>query len=220
MTQVDFIKVGEKEITPEYVLEMEKLLAKKEEDIKSVVGELTSDRAKRQQLEAERDILKIELDKLKASGKKEETVEETVTRILSKELEKTVEQNRISAEEKFKNANKEFHPENDPGGLKFAAFKKKLEIFNLNGLKTEEQFSEVFNNALIIMNRKESSGDDYTPQIENRDNESIIKQVNKSQLTPKEVKLIKELGWTEERYLKQKASRPKYVENLLAHKSN
>lgn len=125
---------------------------------------------------------------------------------------------RESAEAKFKNSHREFHPDNDPGGLKYAAFERELGGLNLTGLKTEADFEGVFGKALKLMGKTDKPEEQtLTPYDSDPDNSGgAPRNQNPNTVSAKEKKLYESLGWTEERYLKQKKSRPEFVADLLA----
>lgn len=128
---------------------------------------------------------------------------------------KTVREN---AERKFKNSHKEFHPENDPAGIKYSAFEKVLARLNTTGLTSEEAYQSVFNDALTLMNRQQTNQEQIiTPYADTPVDGGTPRHEDPNGLSPKEKKLIQGLGWTEEKYLKLKKSRPAYVEQMLTY---
>jgi hypothetical protein len=184
----------------------------------STVDEIKTLRQKKQEAEAERDLA------LAKANKDGHADVPDISTVIQKELDareaKDAEKIKVDALESFKMAHKElFADANDVGGLKFSAFKDSLSKLNLSGLKTATQFSEAYENALILMNRGK------TQSQPNRNGEGAIipptgggspKVDEDSGLEYKETELIRSLGWTEERYLKQKKARPAYVAALLA----
>lgn len=144
--------------------------------------------------------------------------EEKVNQILAKKEQEKIEQYKVSAMEEFKIKHPEFHPDNDPGGIKFMAFEKELNKFNLNGLSDKKDFLDRFNDVHRFMNR------DKSPQPSNINTGadtpagggSSPKEVDRNNLTHKENELIQSQGWDKERYLKLKAKHPRYVEKLLS----
>lgn len=199
------------------VTEEAKKAAELEAAVRNMTEELKELRQKKQEAEAERDLLKA-----KGQAPANDDVESKVRKVLDEERTKTVGEIRKSAEEKFRSANKEFHPDNDPGGVKWAAFEKKLARINTAGLVKEEDFLAAYDDALLILTRKPAeptvvqnpyastpSGTGGSPRTTDPNN-----------LSTKEHKLLKQMGWTEEQYLKHKKSRPSYVAKLLEYEPN
>lgn len=125
---------------------------------------------------------------------------------------------RENAEAKFKAAHKEFASDNDPAGIKFAAFKTVLARLNTSGLTTDEQFQAVFNDALTLMNRQVAPEERIiTPYADTPSDGGTPGHTDPNGTSAKEKKLYEGLGWTEEKYLKMKKSRPAYVEEMLSY---
>lgn len=201
-------------------LEAEIKLAKENEakalaDKNSTVEELKDLRTKKQELEAELTLTRSKSTSDNSQG----NVEEQVKKVLEAKEAETLAEKRASIEQKFKESRTEFHPDNDPGGLKYTAFQQKLARINLNGLKTEEEIWEAFNDAYIIMNKGKTDVQvDFNPYAATSKNTSGEPKGNvNNKLGTNEQKLIAQLGWTEERYLKVKKSQPHYVETMLSH---
>lgn len=196
-----------------------------ETNFSNVVDELKSERVKKQEAEAERDLAIAALNDKKETPPAKDgevvvpDVKAVVEQTLAERDNKTAEDNKKSAEEKFKNSNKEFHPDNDPGGIKFATVTKQLARFNTAGLKSEEDFLKLYTDCLKLSKETPSQeSKDITPYDSTPSNSgSGPKEVKVTQLSVKEVKLMNQLGWTEERFMKQKAARPSYVQSLLEH---
>ena len=192
------------------------------EQLNNVVEELKTSRTDKQALEAERDLLLAKISKA------EETtppaipdVETTIRKVLSERDQEDIAKNREAAEKQFKANNKEFSADSDPGGIKYAALKKKLSRISSEGLKSVEDFLGMYNDALVLL-RREPTIDGTTPNpFASTPSDMGVqpKSGANTGLTFPEQKLIKEMGWTEERYLKVKASRPGYVAKLLEYSS-
>lgn len=189
-------------------------LATAEATNSSTVEELKDLRAKKQAAEAERDLAKAELAKNGGNG----DVESTIRAVLDAEKSKDIERVRDESLEEFKNAHKELFAEaNDQGGIKFEAFKKHLAKLNMSGLTTAKQLKEAYEDALVLMNKgrvqsqPNNGGSPFIPNNGGGQPHSI----EGTELDSKEQKLIAQIGWTEEQYLKQKKSKPSYVANLL-----
>lgn len=192
-------------------------LTKAEADKNSTVAELTSLRTAKQEVEAK---LVIAESKLKPDDSSQGTVEEQVEKALAAKDAKKIVELQGTAETKFKAAHSEFHPDNDPGGIKYAAFLKHKARINLTGLTTEDDILEAYDDAFLLMKKDESKveGTNFNPYAHSSKNSSSEPKgsVN-NKLSSKEARLIQDLGWTEERYLKIKTSRPHYVETMLSH---
>jgi uncharacterized protein (DUF3084 family) len=183
-----------------------------ETNMNNVVEELKNTRKTKQEIEAERDALKA-----KAGQNDPTDVDVKIQEALAQKEAREIESIKNNSIRKFKETHKEFHPDNDPAGVKYAAFEQRLARINLNGLTTEEQFMEAFDDAFIILNK----GTQQTPQTRQNPYASTTqhtaspKTTNDSGLTAQEETLIKKMGWDEARYLKIKKSRPEYVKSLL-----
>lgn len=190
-------------------------LTKAESDKNSTVEELTKLRTAKQEVEAK---LTIAESKLNPDNSSQGNVEEEVNKVLAKKEETRLADLRVATERKFKESHSEFHPDNDTGGLKFAAFKQKLARINLAGLTTEEEILAAYGDAMALLSIGESSNrSEFNPYAAtNKDASGKINGVNSNKLTQNELKLIAQLNWTEERYLKVKKAQPHYVETMLA----
>lgn len=185
-------------------------------DKTSTVEELTRLRTEKQEIQAK---LTLAESKLTPESTSQGNVEEQVKKVLeSKEAEKLA-QKRTEIEDNFKKSHTEFHPDNDPGGIKYAAFQQKLARINLGALKSEEEIWEAYEDTLSILNKgKTDTQTDFNPYAATTRNTSGDPKGNiNNKLASNEVKLITQLGWTEERYLKVKKSQPHYVETMLRH---
>jgi hypothetical protein len=183
-----------------------------EADKLKLVEELKEERTKKQLAEAA----------LATNPKSSETLDEQKTRDIFKSIineEKTtqIEMSRQSFEAQFKTSNPEFDTSNDPGGIKYDAFKKILSRFNTSGTPAE-QLAEVYSDAMVLLKK-----DKPTPssQINNpyafssQSSGSQARSVVSDDLSPREIKLIENAGWTKEKYLKTKLNHPRYVSDLL-----
>jgi len=191
-------------------------LTKAEADKTSTVEELTKIRTAKQEVEAK---LTLAESKLNPNNSSQGNVEEEVKKVLAKQEEEKLGSLKISVEENFKKSHSEFHPDNDTGGLKFAAFKEKLSKFNLNGLKSESEILGVYDDAMALLKKGESNGStNFNPYAATNKNFSgDPKGVDNNKLSNAELKLIAQVGWSEERYLKTKKAQPHFVETMLAN---
>ncbi len=114
----------------------------------------------------------------------------------------------------FLDSHPEFSKENDVGGLKFAAFQKALGRIALNGVKTKQDYTQVLNDALRLTGEIAPSMPNYSSTP--RTAISVPGTPPSAQLTTPELKLVQNnFGGDVEKYLKMKAKRPEYVEELL-----
>ena len=146
----------------------------------------------------------------------EAKVIEAVKKVLDQEKSTQIETIRTSFEEKFKLSNPDFTPANDPGGIKYEAFKKELSNFNLTSAKTQEDLETIYSKALTLTGLSKTNSSSavnnytFTPGTK-----SGINTISTSGLTSEEETVIKQLGWTEEKFLKLKADNPAYVKELF-----
>lgn len=186
-----------------------------EKDKANLVEEIKEERRKKQEAE---DLAKSAIEK-KNEDPSEAKIQELIERKLNEDKTKQIETSRSQFDAKFKASHPEFEPSNDIGGIKYESFKRVLNKFNLNGLTTEEEFADVYNNAFLIFNggikqnqNQNINKNAFTPASKS----SGGTVVTDGDLLPKEEKLIQSIGWTKEKYLKLKASRPTFVEDLLS----
>lgn len=146
----------------------------------------------------------------------EDKAKEIVNKILSEESGKKSANERVVAEEEFKQKFKEFHPDNDPSGIKYTAFQKSLQRINLSGLKTSDEYKEAFEDAYLVMNKQSIKNGSYSNQSDfNPEMGGNIRSVDADNLSPKEMKLIKQQGMDKAQYIKMRDKRPAYVRELL-----
>ncbi len=204
-------------MTEEERIAKEQELLQANEAKAAMIAELQAERQRRQAAEEE---LK------RTKGDQEPKIEGSDAEKLFKELLKKKEDedsliNRESALNEFRNSVKEFSKDNDEAGIVFSAFERELKKFNLNGLSSKEDFKKRFKEVHEFMNRGNSIRE--TPEVpyrgSNLNNGPEPRQENPDNLSDVERKLIKDMDWTLERYLKQKASRPHYVASLLQYRS-
>lgn len=185
----------------------------------ALTSEIQKARGEKTDAEAARDLALAQLEDEKKKGNQpptDATAEAAVRKVLAEEGEKTAKDNLLAAEAKFKNTYKEFHPDNDAGGVKYAAFKQTLARFSFNGLKSQDDFLARFDDAYKLMNPGSTETNKFTPPAHTPSGGGTGPNARtESQLSSKEQKLIQQMGWDEARYLKQKTARPRYVESLL-----
>lgn len=139
----------------------------------------------------------------------------------SREKEEALK-NKDKAMDSFVARHKEFHPDNDPGGIKKAALDRELKLLNQDGAVSVEEIAHVLEKARILA---ESGNNPQMVQVRidpsiPRSN-SDPKSQDGSKLTPQEARVLDQLNklglseWTEERFLKLKAKDPSFVERAL-----
>ena len=194
------------DVTQEDVEKLKIELTTTKQGLEHVVDELKEERRKRREAE----------EKLNPSKPIDE-VSEKVRVALMEDKKKQAELNRVKALEKFQEENKEFHPDNDPGGLKMALLQKEL-----NGLKTDDAvLAEDFLSLLDKAKRLIPTIAPETPvtivPIASTPTTATPPRVRvESKLTPKEQQAAQSVGWTEEKFLKIKTAQPRFVEQLLS----
>ncbi len=144
---------------------------------------------------------------------------EDVSKVVEKEFEKRETESRKANQDtalaQFLDAHSEFSKETDTDGSKFAAFQAALARLSTVGCKTVGDFSSVLQDALSLMERKAETrpfGSSSTqPSVV-----SVQGQKTTVRLTDKEAKLVEtRMNGDVEAFLKIKAKRPAYVEELL-----
>lgn len=149
-----------------------------------------------------------------------EITSQTVARILSEQDIQTAKANKEMAKAAFLEKYKEFAPENDEGGLKFSALENKLARFNLSGLKTQNDFMSVFEDARnLVVERSQvnDTGIDPNPLAPSGTG-TPPKSGGDDKLSVKEMQIVeRSFGGDKERFLKIKAKRPDYVASLLQY---
>lgn len=149
----------------------------------------------------------------------EEKIEKIVEETLSKKLAADAQENKKLAFEKYITEHKEFHPDNDPTGLKRKALQDKFDRFNTEGLKTVEEFLTVIGEAKTLLLGNDTEVDTTTRK--NLDSFPTPKGDPAGRqpevLSPKELKLAQMPGNTKEKILKLKAKNPDYLAELLKY---
>lgn len=192
-------------------------LTEKDAQINGMSQELAGDRAKRQDLQAERDVLSVKVKELEGriGGVQPTNVSEEVQKALLERDRQQAETNRTSAESSFK-SRKDFTPEADPGEIKFNAVKKKFAMFDTSKLKTTEEFLAVWQDAYrLVNNQTHNTHIQNNQDMFSRNSGGAPREVETSQLTSEERSVVQRMGWTDDQFLKQKTKRPQYVESLM-----
>ena len=116
---------------------------------------------------------------------------------------------------KFLDSHPEFDKTSDTDGTKFAAFQKALARINLSGVKTEQDYEQVLEDALRLV---EKTHETMPPNFSSTTPGSaqVPGRTPMAQITVPEQKLVRDnFGGDVEKYLKAKAKRPDYFEELL-----
>jgi hypothetical protein len=209
--------------------EMKSKIAALEAEKTGLVGELQSDRKKRQELADQVTTLQeavAEATKVNTASNPNGDIEVLVTEAVTKALKTTeaskAKENKKAAFEKFVREHKEFSSENDITGLRREALEKEFNNFNTSNVVELEDFEVLVGKAHRLL------GGDTTPATSGqRANNPYAstpissvspRTVQNDNLSDKEVKLYEQNGWTKERYIKLKAKMPEsYITSLLAH---
>lgn len=211
--------------------EMVEKLAGTTQSNANLVAEIKELREKKQISDAEAEELRkkvTERQETTPSGdlspeKIAELATESAKKVLSERDSETAKQNKEAAFNAFFATHKEFHPENDEGGLKRSSLEKKLSRFNLDGITSQTDFMAVLEDArnLVVGNgeARTEPGRDPNPLPPNGGGGSApVKEAQDTQLTSKEMQIIeRSFDGDKERYLKIKAKRPDYVATLLQY---
>jgi len=167
-----------------------------------------------EELKTERKLLQETRAKIKPDVPEDE-VSEKIKQALEAKERVEAEKSKELAIKKFVGENKEFHPDNDPGGIKQSALLREFNGFNTNKLSSQDEFLAVLSKAKTLLTPKKE--DDVIIEADpNSPTPTPSPRLNiQSKLTPKEQQLLKQVGWDEERFLKLKQSQPDYIRELL-----
>lgn len=149
-------------------------------------------------------------------GVSTEDVDKKIAEALKLREKEDVDKNWQKAQEGFIAKNKEFHPDNDPGGLKKAALDRELGLLNRNGLTSIDDLTTILEKAKILATANVTSSVvqvHLDPSLPASHPDPRSSDANN--LSPKEQRLIEAMGWTAERFLKLKTKDPVFVENTL-----
>ena len=205
----------EPEVTPEADKSVEEIASLKA-DKNNLVEEVKDMRVNNRKLKEQVELLTKEPEPTPAPDTDEDKTKDIVRTVLKEDKALRAKGNQTAAFKKFISENKEFSEDNDPTGLKREALETKLKRFNQEGLESIEDFHSVIEDANALLGGNTSSKATVvettsTPVPSN----DPIPQPSKD-LNPKEEKLIESIGWDKDKYLKTRAKRPDYVEDLLA----
>lgn len=193
--------------------EVDAKLAEAETAKSNLVVELKEERRKKQEaLEA----VSQTQDKPEENQSSTGDTRSEVERVLAEREAAEAKNNREKAIEEFRNSS-QFSEASDPGGLKFQAFERELRKFNLDSLKTVDDFKGRFKEVHQFMDRAKGPDNETvnihrgTPRNSGGDSGNNDTYV----LDSTEKKLLEQTGWTQDRYLKLKEKQPAFVEQQL-----
>ena len=193
-------------------IELMDIAAKAEADKQAAVSELIEKR------ESER-LAKEELAREKDKQTNPNLDNTDPTRIVEQVLEKRKQEDSKKAFEdalqEMKKTYNEFAPETDAAGLVFKKFETEMSKFNFSGLTTKDEYKTRLKEVYEHMNRatrnqESNSFHSGTPQFG-----SEHRTMDSAGLSEKEQRLMRDMGWDKDRFLKAKAKRPAYVASLL-----
>ena len=146
-------------------------------------------------------------------------VEKTVLSVLQQQEAARVKAMKQATLERFFTENKEYHPDNDPTGLKRQALVNKLAMFNTDGILTESQFLSVITDANRLAGGSGSQtkiDKDINPYSVTPTSQSPGGQPTKdSDLSDVEKAMLQRTGYSVEKYRTLKEKNPDFVKQLL-----
>ena len=149
----------------------------------------------------------------------EETkVAEIVKKVLTEEKMSSAQSAKKQAFEKFITEHKEFHPDNDPTGLKRQALETKLSRFNTESITDLAEYYEVIEEAQLLLTGNDNQSNTSrvnNPYSSTTQNRMTPKPIVTDKLSPKERKLVERGSATEEQILKMRVNKPSYLNSLL-----
>lgn len=209
-------------ITPpeKTVEELKAELATAQQAQQALTGELTDTRPKLRDATEKIELLTQQLQaavEKNSQNPEEAKITEAVEAVLAKRTQQSAQANREAAFVKFVADNKEYHPENDTGGLKMAALKNEFNQFNTSGIVEVGDFVTVIGKANALLRGTDTARQTtvVTPQSSTSSQPAAPVTQPVSEISPAEKKLIESNGWTEEKFLKLKAKMPDMIEGLI-----
>lgn len=154
---------------------------------------------------------KVEVDEVKT------TAEQIVNQIFAKKDAESREEAMQKAMKNFVQSNPQFSSENDEAGLKKSAFEKKLNTFNMESCKSQEDFLSIFKDANRLLGGTETKVEEQN-NIIHQSTDSYVKpkETDVHELSTIELKVINQfMEGDKDRYIKIKSKRPDYVASLL-----
>lgn len=202
--------------------ELQAKLSEAETAKAALTGELTDTRPK---LREKDELINTLKEQLKAATDKnnenpeEEKINKAVDARLAREKQQTAEANRKKALDKFVAENKDYHPDNDTGGLKKQALERELaNLTTWNASVEVDDLVAVIGKANAYLRGVDTSRQNDTtvaPYSSTPNSPASPVGDDKDGLSPQEKKLIDRNGWTKEKYLTLKGKMPDYVANLV-----
>lgn len=195
-------------------------IAQLEQDKLSLTGELTDTRPKIREANDKIELLQQQLTaavKKNEANPEEQKIEAVVQKLLGNKQQQDSDRNRKAAFDQFISGHKEYHPDNDTGGLKRAALEREFATFNLAGLVEVDDFKARIEKADRLLRgstSRESDNGTQTPSS-GPSATSANEPENSTTLSAREKEVVDRNGWTEEEYLKLKAKMPDFVESLF-----
>lgn len=205
-------------MTEEEIVALQAKVTQLEADKVSLVGELTETRPKLREKDEALEAAKAAL--AAAVAKNNETPEDTkIAEAVRVELNRKEEEravaNKKQAFDKFVSDNKEYHPDNDPGGIKKAALEAQFNRFNQAGLVEVDAFMRLIGDANALLRGIDTTRQ-MNPQIPSTPTPvTPPNALPDNELTSEETELIQNNGWTKEQYLTLKGKMPDYFESLF-----
>ena len=216
------------EISQDKYDEMQQEIAKSKQNVDGLVEEIKDVRAKKQlaedELAKQKETTPPTTPPADAGTITEDQVNVIVANRLAEERKIDTETLKATKIVEFKAKNQEFSEDNDPGGIKFAAFERKLKTFNLDGVTTGSQMDTILNDTRKLLGGETTTVDEETyspistttPSTSSPDSEGSDKKLSKL-----EKDMVNEsFGGDAEKYLQQKAKHPEAIEQLLRIKQN
>jgi hypothetical protein len=206
-------------MTDEEIKALQDKVTQLEADKTSLVGETTELRKARADKDAE---LKLVQDALKAATEKnlqtpeDAKIAEALEKLLSQKEQERATANKVAAFDKFVSDNKEYHPDNDAGGIKRAALEAQFARFNQAGVVEVDAFIKLIGDANALLRGIDTTRQTKTQIPSTPSPVNQPKSAPDDELTSKEVDVIERNGWTKEKYLALKAKMPDFIESLVA----
>jgi hypothetical protein len=196
--------------------DVQKTLDEMKQTNENLVAELKDLRTKKQEAEqAALALLETPPDEKKEG---EFDADKAVEEALAKRERQSLESYLKDAEAKLRSSKSDISTDNDPGDIKFNAYKRVLSKFNIQGVKTKDEIDELLLDAYDFYKRKESKQDESKlNDFGGTKNNSFVKPDDTSLfgLSKSEQEIISEKGWSKEKYLKLKEKQPQFIEQLL-----
>lgn len=187
-----------------------------------VPAETPAETVPKAQLDAVVNELKDLRKKLATAGVSTDDVDQKIAEALLKKESDDAQKVWTNTYNGFTNKHKEFHPDNDPAGLKKAALDRELSGLNRGGLTTGQEFESILEKARILVmaqHNPQALNVRIDPSIPTGGGEPHAR--DNSDLSSQELKMIDKLNglgasqWDAERFKKLKARNPGYVEQAL-----